>query len=858
MAFDVRLRLYTPQGVKGRVLKTLSIEITQADSATPQVRFTTSRRVASLLEAPFVVGVEYTTGGAWVAPRNNLLIAEQDEGDNVDGAGAITYTALGYVPWLLSRNIIHWSSGAKNGERQWVQFPHATLGGSATPGYLLAGMLNEAKGRGWGSFVTWDFTATKDSTGADWSLAGDNLWWTPWRLLTPVSKVLETLSQNGHCEWWTEGTKLRLVKPGTGTDHPHLRLGGRGFSRAVVKSSFADAFTHLTVVPEKARNWLYLTNTGADTQFGRLEASMTQSGVEDHGVATRLAQPALIKGRAVQREYSFEWPVADGRPRAFADFNVGDQLLVQTRNGWQTQRVVGIVVRKDVDGQVTISATTGSRLLSQAAKQAKKTGAASMGTIIAGTGSSMPAASGPASVDPVAPTGLHVESNTAEWGDDGTAVATVKLAWNEVVEATDGSAIDIALYEVWAREADELSSLLTATADVETAVTSWRSGVPVWVKVRARSVGGVYSEFSDEITVTPASPLSIVPKAPTGLAVTSNTAVFQADGSALATLRVQWDAVTLSTDDVPVEIDTYELWMLTGDVWFPVSSSDVRDVLVPVPSGDLRSFKVRARTTLGVWSDFSTTVDDVVAADPAEITAPPSAPILTTSLGMVQASWDGTLEGGFLPAGFGHVLVEYSRDQDLWTRMAVPLPRGGGSSPIRGVVGETLYVRFVPSDTLGREGVVSEVSEIVVAGISGPDLEANSVTANNIAAGAIEAQHLSSGIGSEIDLGENQVIIQITSQQEVLAEQVDEATGTVTQIATWFRVDEDGAHIGETGNPFQAHMLPGEFNITENDRVTTRWEADRMIVPNAVVDNLDVANHKIEPYGDGTVVRVLG
>lgn len=853
MAFDVRLRLYTPQGVKGRVLRTLSLDVSMSESSTPQLRFTTSTRVAGSLEAPFVVGVEYSTGGAWVAPRNNLYIATEDEGDTADQSGAVSFTAQGYIPWLLTRAIIAWASNAKDGHRKWT----GSGGAAVSAGYIIAAMVTEAKARGWAPSLTVNFNGATDSLGQTWSSAEKDV--LSWALLTPYSQVLETLSSQGLCEWYTEGMGLRLVRPGTGYDlTDELKFGGRGYKQAPVKSSFADVFTHLTVVPEKARNWLYLTNTGADTQFGRLEASMTQSGIEDHATATKLAQPSLIKGRSIKREHSFDWVARDGMPVPFVDFNIGDQVQARSRNGWATQRVVGIVVTKSVEGEVTVRAVTGSKLLNQAAKQAKKTGAATIGTIIGGSGNGLPGSSGPAALDPAAPTGLHVESNTADWGPDGSALATVKVAWNEVVEATDGSEIDVNLYELWAREADQLSALVTATDELSATVTTWRSGVPVWLKVRARSVGGRYSEFTNEITVTPASPLSIVPKAPTGLAVTSNTASFQADGTAIATLRLRWDAVTKSIDEVDVEIETYELWMLTGEAWSPVASSPARDVLVQVASGGQHAFKVRARTTLGVWSDFSATVDEVEAANPDEIEEAPSTPNLTTSLGMVQASWDGTLEGGFRPAGFNHVVVEYSADAEMWTRLAVPLPNGGGSAPIRGVVGETMHVRFIPVDTLGREGTPSVSASIVVEGVTGPDLEANSVTANHIAAGSVELQHLSSGLGSQIDLGDNQVIIQITSQQEALAEQVGEAVGTVTQISTWFRVDEDGAHIGETGNPFQAHMLPGEFNITENGVVTTYWEAGRMVVPSAVVESLSLANHSIEPYEDGTVVRALG
>jgi hypothetical protein len=895
MVFDIRLRLYTPQGVKGRVLKTLTLDVTGAESATPQLRFTTSSRVAGFLEAPFVVGVEYSTGAGWTRPRNDLFVAMEDEGDNADQTGVVRFTAQGYVPWLLTHALLHWSTSAKNGERHWVQFPHATRGGSATPGYILHGMLSEAKNRGWGQSpgpdVSWDFTGTKDSAGVDWSTAGANLWWTPWRLLTPTSKVLEELAQNGFCEWWSEGLTLRLFRTGTGVDRPNLKLGGRGFTRSPIRSSFRDVFTHLTVVPERSRYWLYLTNPGADTQFGRLEASMTQSGVEDHETAERLAQPALTAGRAVNREYSFDWTVTAGMPVPWAGFDIGDQVQVRARNSWTTQRVVGFVVTKNVDGVVTVRAVTGSKRLTAAAKLAKRTGAASMGTIIAGTGKSLPGASGPAALDPVAPSGLHVVSNTAGWGADGSAVTAVELAWDQVIEASDGSAIDVDLYEVWGREAADASALVTATDELSARVTSWRSDVPVWVKVRARSVGGVWSEFSDEISVTPAVPTSIIPLAPTGLVETANTAVFLPDGSAVAEATFTWDPVTLTTDGAPVTVAAYRPEVEDGSAWIPLSEvQSPLEATITIPVGGQRRVRVYARTDLGVWSDPSAPLT-ITGASPDVIAEAPTEPGLVTGGGGVFVFWDGELTTGVPPAGSQGVYAQYRTDPgDPWVRVAGPLAvRSGQVGQIREPVGTVVEVRLVLTDTLGRDGEASTVASITVEGYDGQD----------IVAGTIAVDKVTPNFGEQLTLEANgsvQIIINQQAEfQAELADTVDQVAdaaeaaqtaqsiagealsgaqvaqdqvGTladaqteirqqVDEIQTWFWVDEDGAHVGRSDSSFQAHVLSDRFQITENGVIQTYWSAGVMNVPKAEVEQIALANHKIEPYGTTTVLRAV-
>jgi hypothetical protein len=77
-------------------------------------------------------------------------------------------------------------------------------------------------------------------------------------------------------------------------------------------------------------------------------------------------------------------------------------------------------------------------------------------------------------------------------------------------------------------------------------------------------------------------------------------------------------------------------------------------------------------------------------------------------------------------------------------------------------------------------------------------------------------------------------------------------------VQTWFRVDAEGAHVGQTGNAFQANVLPGEFNITESGVRTTWWESGQMTVPSLVTTEVALSNHKFEKYGTGTVIRALG
>ncbi|WP_168429386.1 hypothetical protein [Microbacterium sp. K24] len=706
--FDVRLRLMSDSGDKGAVLQTLSIDVTQVDSSTPTLNFTVSEKVAGRMDAPQVVAIEYSTGGAYVQPRNGLFMASIDDADDADTNGTVKFTGQGFVSWMLARTYLHWAAGAANGERMWTE-----TGFPASAGTIMGGMILESQGRGWGSMISMDFT---------WNLASDGTPWTaaekvkqPWRLLTPLTTVLQSITDQGLCDWWTEGTKLRLFRPGTGVIRENLVLGGPTFSARPTKSSFDDVFTHLTVVPEKADMWLYLPNTGASSRFGRLEATLTQSGVADHATATVLAQAALTGGRAVKREYSFAWTPEVAGPNPWSDFNLGDVVTSKTRHGKSLQRIIGIQVSKK-GSTVTAVVKVGDKLLTQAAKVARRTGAGSIGGTIGGGGAAFPIPDATFPV-PGAPTGLRLETNVGSWRPDGSAQAAVTIAWNGVTQAADGSAVDVAAYEVAVRTESSESQIFATTEALALTTTEWAPGVVRLVKVRARSASGDVSPWSGEISVTPQVPGLIIPKIPTGLASVSNTAAFQTDGSALATITVQWNAVTQSLDNSPLTVKEYEV-----KVGLDTQRVTGTTATFTVPSGRGVSVTVAARSNLDVWGDPSSALS-ITGAAPTTTMPAPSAPVLTAGMGAVAFRWDGlSSAAGSMPAGFNRVVVDVgSSASGPWTALGTPLSAAGGAT-ISAAPTSTVFVRFRSFDTLGRIGGTSAVASATASGISLGDI----------------------------------------------------------------------------------------------------------------------------------------
>lgn len=868
----LRLREYSPTGVRGKVLPHAkgSLSVTLQENGTPILKFALSTRVSGRMpDDGFAVGVEYSVDGSRFAPlpEHDRFVVSEDSGDDVDQSKTVTYSGESYVSWLLAHTYLHWSQYAKNGARLWTESGHP-----ASPGTIVGGMILESKARGWGQQVAMDFAWDTDSNGVAWQ--ADDKVLQEWRLLTPLTEVLSSLVKSGLCDWTVEGMKLRLFRPGTlGADRAELVLGGPSMEHIPVKTDASKIFTHLTVVPEKASYWLYLENTGAPSKWGRLEATMTQSGIDNHTEATKLAQPALLEGRTAKREEAFEWTPGEGDLVPWHDFQIGDTLTARVRGTQTPRRVIGIVAREQGES-VTVRAIVGEKIGTLQSRILSRVGAGSVGGIIGGSGNSFPGSIGPSAIAPDRPDALRVKSNSGEWGEDGSSRSIVTLEWEPVTAAVDGSLVDVVEYEVWSRLPNEELSLVTTIAalpDPEVAISLWATGVERLAAVRAKSAQGVYSEFSLEALLTPASPASVVPAAPQNLHIESNVGSFTSAGP-VASVLLGWDAVTVSTDGAPVAIAEYEIWTEGPLLRVPAASARVT-----IPSGLLEHYRVRACTTHGVWGDLSAPLG-VTGANPSAGEFAPTTPALKTGYGDVIARWAGTYTA---PAPGAHtVWIEARTGTGAWQRQGMVLTAAGEALVTIGDVGDTVDVRAVSYDQLGRQTSASEVASIEVASIPGA----------SITAGSILVDRLAPNVGETLNIGGNAVAINLNSrvddalvdiehvQQDADAAQSSaDAAGAAANAANQavetlaagrvltaenalavlsgkidtyensFLFLPDGLHIRESTSAKAEMVLTSAGARLNADGVTvSEWNQGQMIVPQIVAKSGQIANHIID------------
>lgn len=712
---QIRVRTVTDDGsitASSRVLETTNVTYTAPFSASATLEFSVSRADFVPTQMPFLVAVEYAVNGGEFqrVPTEDLFIVEQDADDSKDLGQIVTYQAQAFVPWLLAGAYVGTGPFEKDGERT-IDFDGQ---GRASSGHIMKYFIDESKSRGWLPALDYTFAVNTDSTGTNWNM--DARAGISWRLETFYTQVLDQLTTQSFCDWSTSGNQLNMYNPGTlGVDRTEeVVLGGQDFERVPVKTDMTGWFTHVIALSDAGR--VHVQNTAAEARFGRRSVAMTQSGVKDVASSTKLANELLADGLQTKREESYRWTPEANHVVPWKDFNNGDMVTAMSRGGALPRRVIGIMITQGAGVIAEVEVKVGEKISSLAARNRKKIESVAVGGIAGGSGDAFPSNPGPSPLKPEKPVGLRITSNTGEWSSDGaTALSNVGLEWDAVTQDIDGGEITVPEYEVWSRLPSATASFDTATNTNSVEVNSYRPGEERLVSVRARSQAGVWSEWSNELSVTPTVPSSIVPAAPAKPVLVSNIGAFTATG-AVATVTLTIPEVTLSTDGEPIEVAEYELWDADGPL-FRLPASPAK---VTIPSDIVRSYRARAGTAQGFWGDLSLPLE-VTGAKPAVAVRNPTTPVLTTGAGNAFARWDGTYVSGGTN-GAHRVDVEARIGAGAWVVQGTLI--GAGQQIIKlGEIGDTVAVRLRAYDQLGRLTGTSAESSIEIVGIPRADLD---------------------------------------------------------------------------------------------------------------------------------------
>ncbi|PRX66098.1 hypothetical protein B0I32_106234 [Nonomuraea fuscirosea] len=334
-------------------------------------------------------------------------------------------------------------------------------------------------------------------------------------------------------------------------------------------------------------------------------------------------------------------------------------------------------------------------------------------------------------------------------------------------------------------------------------------------------VGGSTASGGSGAQPAPPTPRGRTAAAPEGLIV-DPIAYVDATGHAQGQITATWGPVLLDVNGEAVDIDSYELFMrenVVGAPWFLVATTEPDDTTAtfsPLLVGEEYAFKVRA-TSQGVRGDFS---DEYAVLIPDDVTPPPvpSAPTLTTRLGVIHVEWDGLGDGGEpMPADFHRARV-WMQDPLNPGAAEVGYLQAAGSIVVTGQPYGALREFWLTAvDHAGNESAPS--ASVVIAAvqlvqgdaadesITTGAIVANAVTADKIDAGAVEAGHIAANAvtadkleavltlatrivagapaGARVELNEDGLAaFDASSQQTVSISSASGAVSIIGQLAT--------------------------------------------------------------------------
>ncbi|GAA3145038.1 hypothetical protein GCM10010466_40160 [Planomonospora alba] len=258
------------------------------------------------------------------------------------------------------------------------------------------------------------------------------------------------------------------------------------------------------------------------------------------------------------------------------------------------------------------------------------------------------------------------------------------------------------------------------------------------------------------------------PTAPTGLLV-EPVAYIGPGGIAAGQITATWAPTLTDTAGVALDIDGYELFARrneVGELWSLIAMTgggDTTATYSPLEVGWEYAFKVRA-TSRGVKGVFSEPVA-VEIPDDADPPPVPSAPVLSSRLGVITVAWDGlTSDGQAMPADFARVRVWMRDPLAEDPAAAIDYLDAAGSVVVAGQPYEAdREFFFTAVDRSGNESAASTAAviatlplvdtDMIGAVIDGADIidgtivasdkvVANSITGSLIQALAIQAGHL--------------------------------------------------------------------------------------------------------------------
>lgn len=561
------------------------------------------------LETGLEIAVEVSDGGRWIEPYNGRFVIASRSRNALDVSDTVSLTGVSYG-WLLKKalNLDTSRLETKGDEKGTRKFANANAG------TIMRTFMDENWNRGGVKVDCSRFTSGADSAGKQWGYMLPSIYYD---LGVSIQDVLDSLVNNGLCDWRTDARQLLLWNADSVAVCRDLSKScvvtlAQDVSEAPDDESIDGLASSILVRGDNIN--FRQDNPTAPKPWGGWELYSSQQGVNKKETAEHLIKPTLANAARVRGQYTRSVNVVEASCLPLIDYTIGDWITAPTVANREKVRVQQVTLQLDSTG-FKASLILNDKNYDSSVRLTKRMNGITGGAHLGGASGAIPAPEKDHRV-PKAPQNLSANSD-AYINVNGYARGMVTARWDDVTLATDGTAMDITSYAVEYRvnkTGHEWHSAGTTTEHT----LSWSNldcGVQILVRVRAiPSYSDQMGEWSSVFALTVAKD-TMPPPVPSKPILSSE----------LGVVSVAWDGKTADGGSMPIDWDRNILGERLADGGFreiAAVATGIGDyVITGLTAGSSHTYAFRAVDHAGNKSDWSAiaTVTVASAVSPDEV-----------------------------------------------------------------------------------------------------------------------------------------------------------------------------------------------------------------------------------------------
>ena len=561
------------------------------------------------LETGLEIAVEVSDGGRWIEPYNGRFVIASRSRNALDVSDTVSLTGVSYG-WLLKKalNLDTSRLETKGDEKGTRKFANANAG------TIMRTFMDENWNRGGVKVDCSRFTSGADSAGKQWGYMLPSIYYD---LGISIQDVLDSLVNNGLCDWRTDARQLLLWNADSVAVCRDLSKScvvtlAQDVSEAPDDESIDGLASSILVRGDNIN--FRQDNPNAPKPWGGWELYSSQQGVNKKETAEHLIKPTLANAARVRGQYTRSVNVVEASCLPLIDYTIGDWITAPTVANREKVRVQQVTLQLDSTG-FKASLILNDKNYDSSVRLTKRMNGITGGAHLGGASGAIPAPEKDHRV-PKAPQNLSANSD-AYINVNGYARGMVTARWDDVTLATDGTAMDITSYVVEYRVNKTGYEWHSAGTTTEHTL-SWSNldcGVQILIRVRAvPSYSDQMGEWSSVFALTVAKDTTPPP-------VPSKPIL----SSELGVVSVNWDGKTADGGSMPIDWDRNILGeRLTNGSFKEIAavSTGIGDyVITGLTAGTSHTYAFRAVDHAGNKSDWSAiaTVTVASAVSPDEV-----------------------------------------------------------------------------------------------------------------------------------------------------------------------------------------------------------------------------------------------